>query len=355
MIGGMFGWGLKRNVIDLYCFLCRTHNPGDEIYGIGFSRGAFTIRVLAKFILDQGLIVNNSSQDDLRANAVRLWRDFRRSNKTKFGLATLGRLVRDVVVHPFNPDPPAIKKDISIRFLGLWDTVDAYGLPIRSLQRGIDEYIVPLSLDDKHLDSTRIAKACHAIALDDSRASFHPLLWDEANLKPSDDTDKEALTQVFFCGAHANVGGGYPDDALSTIPLLWMIGEAKKTGVEFNEQSVELVRSQLSANGKIYNSRGGLGAYYRFKPRWLSSFTDRQGAVITNVKIHESVDFRINTDTNYGPLCTFGSYRIVKDDRFSDVGTKEERNTVEGSRPQKLRVLKGLLSDICVWRVIVAA
>src|ERR1700680_2568829 len=58
ILGGVFGYGLKRNVIDLYKFVCRNwdKNSGDEIYGFGFSRGAFTIRVVAGLILNQGLV-----------------------------------------------------------------------------------------------------------------------------------------------------------------------------------------------------------------------------------------------------------------------------------------------------------
>ena len=46
VLGGALGWGLKRNIIDLYTFLCENYRKGDKIYGFGFSRGAFTIRVL---------------------------------------------------------------------------------------------------------------------------------------------------------------------------------------------------------------------------------------------------------------------------------------------------------------------
>ncbi|MFH7191652.1 phospholipase effector Tle1 domain-containing protein, partial [Klebsiella pneumoniae] len=56
LIGGAFGWGLKRNVIDLYIFLCRNYRPGDQIFGFGYSRGAFTIRVLAGLVANQGLV-----------------------------------------------------------------------------------------------------------------------------------------------------------------------------------------------------------------------------------------------------------------------------------------------------------
>jgi type VI secretion system (T6SS) phospholipase Tle1-like effector len=78
LFGGMFGWGLKRNVIECYKFVCRTYQPGDRIYGFGFSRGAYTIRVVAKFILLQGLVRYDNSEADLERYAEAAYRDFRR-------------------------------------------------------------------------------------------------------------------------------------------------------------------------------------------------------------------------------------------------------------------------------------
>src|SRR5260221_12045198 len=42
ILGGAFGWGLKRNVLDLYKFVCRNYAEGDRLYVFGFSSGAFT-------------------------------------------------------------------------------------------------------------------------------------------------------------------------------------------------------------------------------------------------------------------------------------------------------------------------
>src|SRR5262245_60429548 len=56
LFAGAFGWGLKRNVIHLYSFLCRHYKEGDQIYCFGFSRGAFTARILADLVASQGLI-----------------------------------------------------------------------------------------------------------------------------------------------------------------------------------------------------------------------------------------------------------------------------------------------------------
>ena len=73
MLGGAVGWGLKRNVLSLYTFLCLNYKPGDRRDdAFGFSRDAFTIRVLTNFVLSQGLVMNWSSNDDLRRKALRL-------------------------------------------------------------------------------------------------------------------------------------------------------------------------------------------------------------------------------------------------------------------------------------------
>src|SRR5918993_5518648 len=61
ILGGAFGYGLKRNVLDLYMFLCRAYrvdpeNPAitDRIFAFGFSRGAYTARVLAAMVARVG-------------------------------------------------------------------------------------------------------------------------------------------------------------------------------------------------------------------------------------------------------------------------------------------------------------
>jgi uncharacterized protein (DUF2235 family) len=80
LLGGAFGWGLKRNVIDLYKFVCRNYGgPEDEIFGFGFSRGAFTIRIVIGLLADQGL-VPYESEEELHRTARDAYRAFRRKN-----------------------------------------------------------------------------------------------------------------------------------------------------------------------------------------------------------------------------------------------------------------------------------
>ena len=219
-------------------------------------------------------------------------------------------------LRPFKPKEIKKQEVAEIQFLGVWDTVDAYGLPVEELKTGIDQYIWPLRLDDRTKDE-RILKACHALSMDDKRTTFQPLLWDENFEEVPQDkhTDEENLTQVWFAGAHANVGGGYPDDSLSFVSLNWMIETAaKKKGLKVYPEAVAAIRMNANSFGRIYDFRRGLAAYYRYAPRRLEQPNDKQGAVISHPKIHESVVWRmaIGTD-NYAPLSSPHKLRIVAD------------------------------------------
>jgi uncharacterized protein (DUF2235 family) len=63
-VGSIFGFGLARNVKRLYAYLCRNYEPGDRIYGFGFSRGAFTIRMLVGLICTEGIVDRSQCRND---------------------------------------------------------------------------------------------------------------------------------------------------------------------------------------------------------------------------------------------------------------------------------------------------
>lgn len=237
ILGGAFGWGLKRNVIDIYKFLCRNYSSPktDEIFGFGFSRGAFTMRIAIGFALNQGL-VRFSSESELDAQAKAAYRAYRAERfHTIFRVERPFRFIRDVFlrcVYPRTKYNNASNQVIeNVRFLGLWDTVAAYGLPVDEMTRGISRFLWPLELPDHNLNN-KVQRACHALSLDDERTTFHPELWDEKDepsLKAEDGkcwTKNERISQVWFAGVHSNVGGGYPDDSLAYVPLYWMMNEA---------------------------------------------------------------------------------------------------------------------------------
>ncbi len=291
LLGGAFGWGLKRNVIELYTFLCRNYEPGADIYGFGFSRGAFTMRIVAGLVVHQGVVSAKEAtgEVDLQRLARAAYRRYRAERfHTILRVEGPFRWLRDRLVGLANrvrrrkPYDRARNARPDIRFLGLWDTVAAYGLPIDEMTRGVSQWLWPLEFPNREL-SQKVKRACHALALDDERTTFHPMLWTEAGVAPPPvATDghryvqDERLSQVWFAGMHANVGGGYPDDRLAHVPLVWIMRQAELCGVEFKkapENDPDAIRHAISAadrDGRLYDSRQGLAGYYRYGPRKIA-------------------------------------------------------------------------------------
>ena len=238
LLGGALGLGLRRNVRDLYSFLCRNYRDGDQIFCFGFSRGAFTIRTLAGMIAGQGVIDGRTlTPDELERQVDAAFKADRRDYKTRSRKA-LGTLWRKMKREPaarqsataLEPQPPVPGRFMpKIAFLGVWDTVDAYGLPIDELKRGLDDWLLGLSFPDQDL-SPIVQRACHALSIDDERHTFHPVLWNEKFEKEVERFQPQLrgrLKQVWFAGVHSNVGGGYGKDGLAYVSLNWMLAEAR--------------------------------------------------------------------------------------------------------------------------------
>src|SRR6202158_2658371 len=125
ILGGVFGWGLKRNVLTLYKFLCANYTPNDQIFGFGFSRGAFTMRVVMGLVLNQGLVRGNTDAEFYQ-NAKMAYRAYRAERfRTVLRLGGVFRLIRDAVLYIFGVryDKKNNQPIDRIEFLGLWDTV----------------------------------------------------------------------------------------------------------------------------------------------------------------------------------------------------------------------------------------
>ncbi len=345
VLGGGFGWGLKRNVRDLYMFLCRNYRPGDRIFAFGFSRGAFTVRVLAGLIESEGLIRGHDGRELMRL-ATWAYRRYRgRRNPTR-GMMGVFRRARNGLLQFAEKlrgcrsyaslDGTSAKVKPRIEFLGVWDTVDAYGLPMDELTRGWDQWIWPLSMPDICTLPDCVDKACHAVALDDERNTFHPLLWDETGHQVnlgSTHTDEERLTQVWFAGVHSDVGGGYPDDGLAHAPLVWISREAQKRGLRFQSHLYDAPPAfpipkiwppRFSASAPLHDSRRGFGSYYRYNPRHIKRLTDDDFAsiVVRRPKIHASVFDRLRDGTDaYAPIVLPDRYAAVMWDGAVKEGT----------------------------------
>jgi Uncharacterized alpha/beta hydrolase domain (DUF2235) len=290
ILGGAFGWGLSRNIRHLYKELVQVYEPKDRIYLFGFSRGAFTVRRLASLIGEMGILDKTAYPDDeLLDRAV--WHCFKlyRSKNP----ALLEPLYEPLITKVFdNRLYKLTDKKLkysgtkpNIEFLGVWDTVAAVGLPFDGATNFLDKYIFRFKFKNRNLHDY-VNKACHALSVDDERQSFEPLLW----------KDDERIEQVWFPGVHSNVGGGYPQQGLSLVTLDWMIKKAQDVGIKFVANDLEFVRDRKYAFDKLYNSRSGLGVYYRYKPRNIAKICqDEENKIAIKVpKIHVSVFERIS-------------------------------------------------------------
>ncbi|MEA2868865.1 MAG: hypothetical protein QOE39_3580 [Bradyrhizobium sp.] len=302
ILGGIFGFGLKRNVIEIYSFCCRNYQRGDKIYGFGFSRGAFTIRVVAGFIARVGLVRYEGNDEDLARDAEIAYREYRKVRNFKSGGNVLIgplRALRDWVSHYIFHKPTFQQLDVmdveKIDFLGVWDTVDAYGGPIDEITRAIDYWYWPLSMPDLFMNR-KIGRACHALALEEERDSFHPVLWDDRyvrdgnrlyavddNWKPAPtdpdkslvEIDRERISQVWFVGVHSDIGGGYSRAGLSYHTLAWMMERANIYGLQYLTAQESWLRSFVDPYDKLNDSRRGVAGYYRYQPRKLADIYNR--------------------------------------------------------------------------------
>jgi uncharacterized protein (DUF2235 family) len=299
ILGGVFGFGLKRNIIDIYSFCCRNYKPGDKIYGFGFSRGAFTIRVVAGFIAKIGLIKYDGNEAHLARDATTAYREYRKNRSFRSGGTLLIgplRALRDWVSHTIfrNPkfeDLERVEID-KFHFLGVWDTVDAYGGPIEEITRAIDYWYWPLSMPDRFMNH-KITRACHALALEEERDAFQPVLWDDRYVRQGEklfpvdhnwqpepsgspetlaDIDRQRISQVWFVGVHSDIGGGYSREGLAYHTLDWMMERAAVYGLAYltSQSQQDRIKDFVGPYDKLNDSRHGFAGYYRYRPRKLS-------------------------------------------------------------------------------------
>lgn len=279
MFGGAFGWGLSRNIIDLYSILVRHYRQGDRIHLFGFSRGAFTVRALAGMVCACGLW----NREQFIADPER--------EKTIRSILHAYRAPPAEAPSERDPDPrdrqaEALKalrlqglqlRDVPIHFIGVWDTVDAVGVPIDEMRDALDPIWLFLvkrrayGFHDSAL-SSKVTAAAQALAIDDERKTFHPNVW----------LPRQGIEQVWFAGAHSNVGGGYPKDGMSHVTLDWMMGKARD--LVLRPGARREVQEQADVHARLYDSRAGVAVYYRYEPRNLDSLCRGQSA-----QVHTSV------------------------------------------------------------------
>ena len=330
LVDGATGVGVPSNVRKLYRFLCWNWEPGDEIYLFGYSRGAFTVRTLAALVAMQGLMPRRSGARDVTSaemdrNAMAAWLAYRtltaplvapgksvwnplawqmnplisvirglRDGATWAKRRLFGQSQHHEVLAEMSPDRRA--GAVPIRFLGLFDTVEAYGMPVEELRSVWNRLIWPIRFRNRRC-SWVVGKVRHALSLDDERLSFHPIRFDQS---PRPDGKPVPETQeVWFAGVHSDVGGGYPNDETAFEPLLWIADEAGLQELAFDQPTLERYRARLYPQALIHDSRQGLASVYRYAPRVIGAEPAQGGAPV----VHHSVIEKIETGADgYAPL-----------------------------------------------------
>ncbi|KAG5999701.1 hypothetical protein E4U21_006427 [Claviceps maximensis] len=246
--GGAFGAGLTERVREVYAYLCANYVDGDEIILVGFSRGAFTARSVAGMIGNLGLLTREGIE-----HFYPIFKDMQNWQNHDY---------QDLFPYvPFRDKPKGATADveyrmrlekmgytrvyqktnqlITVKAIGVWDTVGALGIPKMPWLERLANILRTFNWHDTAL-SDRIEHAFQALALDETRASFSPAVWE----RPRRDRLNTDLRQVWFPGNHGNCGGGWDDQGIANCSLAWMMDQFTSVGVEFDAPSLKRIVEQ---------------------------------------------------------------------------------------------------------------
>ncbi len=319
LLGGLFGWGLYRNVRELYTSIVRSYTPGDALYLFGFSRGAYTVRTLAGLLTRFGVLKRErfEREDDL-ARAIDLtcrsqratFAETRRLRRLRAGAPEEAVLLDGLTREDFHHQPtPERPYGVNVRFLGVWDTVDAVGLPFDGLAEALNR-VFQWRFADRRV-SRRVLRARQALSIDDERRTFLPNLWDEGPEQPTAPDTHPHVEQVWFAGVHTNVGGGYDKDQLAYLSLDWMLSEACREGLRFPADARARIRREADPLGLLVDSRAGMAGLYRYRPRDVAQLSAHAGVACPGV--HASVLARVrDAPLGYAPVLLPEQIEVVE-------------------------------------------
>lgn len=222
--GLAFGKGVYENIAEAYLFLMRHYRPGDQIFLYGFSRGAFTARSIGGLVTQFGVL--RPEMEGLVHTLLHVYFSDREKGGAEY--QRIRAQINDMFCSGDTREAP-------VWFVGVWDTVASVGAPL--LKRTITA--------SPTIAGKRFRHVRQALALDEHRRAFEPRPY---YVDPNHDyaAHGQSIKQLWFAGAHCDVGGGYPhpEARLSHDALLWMLQESLDCGLR-------LPPMLLSAQGEI--------------------------------------------------------------------------------------------------------
>lgn len=311
IFGGALGWGLTNIIEDTYRNLVFAYEPGDEIYIFGFSRGGFAARSLAGLIRSCGIPPRRHLSRIPEAMARYVSRD--PATKPDDPSSYLFR--EDFA--PYTATSPAEFKwrrdrgkteaiQLSIAYLGIWDTVKALGIP--AFVPGAAGFNAKYKFHDADL-SRSVNAARHAIAIDERRKTFPSSPWANLDRLNEDVPVRESppYAQQWFPGNHGSVGGGGSRVGLSSIPLLWITQGAERAGLRMSWDEFDRVATRFDPVKEPLDNK--------FGPAGLSGILmnnlqmDREGPKEVEEISVATLD-RFRADPDYRP----NTLNFIKDD-----------------------------------------
>lgn len=360
-IGGATGKGLSEHIREAYSFICNNYHNGDEIFLIGFSRGAFTARSISSLIRAVGLLTP--------AGLVYFYQIFQ---DWEYQLKDGWKSSYPTQPFPHRPklNTPEYRRklleleltrpDIPIKAVAVWDTVGSLGIPMIALLPQ------PPSKDFSFVDTKvepNIEYAFQALALDEHRRSFTPTIWE----KDSENAWPVLLKQCWFPGVHSDVGGGYSNVDLANLTLAWMISQLdpllsfnhgyivqqNRLSMESHESLGQKVRDW--GLGLIHNSMTlffWLGGKKVRTPMGYESMTPKthlpsgKRLKCTNETVHSSVRIRMGRrGLGYNDRGTYDSEALQGWTMYGIETTPSTLGLPDGSKAGRMKQVKWVKED----------
>lgn len=295
--GLAFGDGLDQNVFDAYKYLMGTYQPGDRVFLFGFSRGAFTIRVLAGVLRGVGLL--HGGTENLLPYVWKHYRDIRMlpedASPKERAAAAQHAEETDLLRRSFT-------RPCRVAFLGPWDTVGSVGM--YNMNQAF-----PFTFENSAVEVVR-----HAVSLDERRAAFRSNVF-KADHSPVGPRHRPRVLNVWFSGVHSDVGGGYAlgESGLAMLAFQWMVREAQEFGLVIDEIKYQELLSACppSAIGTIHESLTGAWRALEYVPArrfdWVSKKTiwrytpNKPRTMIQLPILHRSIQHRWDAVPEYRP------------------------------------------------------